>query len=182
MIQILALYAPMEVVILKKVKSVVKGVVNFSAFLSALVVVFMMFLTVADVVGRRFFNSPVAGTFELTRISLVIIVFTGLGLAHFDGENIGISILFDKFNKKLQKILDVIISIISIGLFWLVIINTFKYAKRIANANLVTSVLRLPMYPWIYISAFGVAILILALIWSLIESIQSFKGEITDES
>ena len=170
------------VVILKKVKKVIRGISTVFGMLSAIIIALMMFLTVADVFGRRFLNSPVTGAFEVTRIFLVIAVFAGLGLAQMDGENLGITLLYDKLNRKLQSILDFVISIISIGLFYIIFTNTIKYANRIAASNQVTSVLRLPVHPWIIIGAVGVAVLILALIWDVIESVLKFKGEITDES
>ena len=155
-----------------------KSIAKIGAIITAL----MMFLTVADVLGRRFLHMPIPGTFELTRFGLVLIVSFGLAYAQIEGENIGINILYDKFPGIVKKVLDLIISLGSIGLFSLVFINTLKYAARISNSNQITSVLRLPVHPWIYISAIGVGVLILALIWDLINNVLKFKGEISDES
>lgn len=173
---------PMEVVLLKKVEKAIRCIINSSVFIGAIVTALMMFLTVVDVVGRRFFHSPVPGTFELTRISLVVVVFAGLGLAQAEGENIGIGILYDRFPKVLRNIIDLLTAMISIVLFSIIFLHTINYAKRIAAANQVTSVLRLPVHPWIILSAIGVGVLILALIWDLIVSVLNFKGGMTDES
>lgn len=167
---------------LKKVKSIINGIIYGAAYVGATVTAFMMFLTVFDVVGRRFFDSPIPGAFELTRISLVLVVFSSLGLAQIEGENIGITVLYEKFSKGFRNILDLLIAVLSIGLFYVIFSNTVKYSIRIAGSKQVTSVLRLPVYPWIALSAVGVGVLIIALLWDLIRSVQNFKGEIDDES
>ncbi len=152
------------------------------AFIGAIITAAMMFLTVADVLGRRFLHMPIPGTFELTRFGLVLIVSFGLAYAQIEGENIGITILYERFPSIVKKVLDIIIALGSIGLFCIVFINTLKYAARISNADQITSVLRLPVHPWIYISAIGVGVLILALILDLLNNVLNFKGEIKDES
>ncbi len=147
-----------------------KSIAKIGAIITAL----MMFLTVADVFGRRFLDMPIPGTFELTRFGLVFIVFFGLAYAQIEGENIGINILYDRFPSIVRKILDLIITLGSIALFSLVFINTLKYAARISNSHQITSVLRLPVHPWIYISAIGIGVLILVLIWDLLNNVLNF--------
>jgi TRAP-type transport system small permease protein len=156
---------------LKFGRKLAKGV----ALLGAVITALMMFLTVADVIGRRFFNAPVTGAFELTKIMLVFLVSFGLAHAQAEGENIGINILFDKFPKMLRLILEVLINIVSIGMFTVVFLNVFKYAERVARSNQITSVLRLPMAPWIYISAIGVGFLVLALVFDLVRNSYNLK-------
>ncbi|HPJ03529.1 MAG TPA: TRAP transporter small permease [Candidatus Limiplasma sp.] len=145
------------------------------AYIGAVITALMMFLTVADVLGRRFFNAPIPGAFELTKIGLVMLVMFGLAHAQAEGENIGIEILFDKFPKMFKKILEVLINIISIGLFVVVFLNVFKYAERVARSNQITSVLRIPLAPWIYVSAIGVGFLILLLVFELVRNSYNLK-------
>lgn len=167
---------------MQTVKKAIKMFSKSIAYIGAIITALMMFLTVADVLGRRFLNMPIPGVFELTKFGLVLTVSFGLAYAQIEGENLGITVLFDKFPKMVKKVLDVIITIVSIGLFSIVFVNTLKYAARVSNANQITSVLRLPVHPWIYVSAIGIAILVLALIGDLINNIQNFKGENADES
>jgi len=167
---------------MQTIKKAIQFLAKSIAFIGAIITALMMFLTVADVLGRRFFHMPIPGTFELTRFGLVLIVSFGLAYAQIEGENIGITILYDKFPNSVKRVLNLIISLGSIGLFSIVLVNTLKYAARISNANQITSVLRLPVHPWIYISAIGVGVLILALIWDLLNNVLNFKGEISDES
>ncbi len=151
------------------------------AYIGAVITAVMMLITVADVFGRRFFNAPVTGAFELVKFSLVMLVSFGLAHAQSEGENIGINILFDKFNKAVQLILEVIINMMSIGLFTVVFLNVFKYAERVSRSNQITSVLRIPLSPWIYVSAIGVGFLIIALCFDLIRNsynaVQYFKDK-----
>ena len=51
------------------------SIVNVIGNLGTAVVVMMMLLTVADVTGRRVFNFPITGTFELSGLMMIIIIF-----------------------------------------------------------------------------------------------------------
>lgn len=150
---------------------------------SSLVVLFLMFITVFDVVGRYFFNNPIPGTFELTRIALVTTVFISLGFTQLEKVNISITFLFSRLPLKVQKILDVSNSLLSVILFSLVFWQMLRYAARLAAAGQYTTVLRLPMHPWIYIAAAGTLLLCLALAWDLIEAIKRLtaREDVTNE-
>ena len=62
---------------------------------SGLLVAAMMFLTFFDVTGRKFLNSPIFGSFELTEVLMGLVIFAGLPLATLRKENIAVSLLTD---------------------------------------------------------------------------------------
>lgn len=165
------------------IKGFIHGCNKHALKASMVIILFMMFITVGDVLGRYFLNKPIPGTFELTRISLVSIVFLSLGYAQLEKVNISINLLFSRFPKLLQKILEVFISLISLGLFSVVSWQLIMYADRISSAGQYTTVLRLPMHPWIFVAAVGALLLCLALLWDLIEAITKLiKGDVMNES
>ena len=83
---------------------------------------------------------------------------------------------------RLRGILDFLSSVISICMFSVAFRQTLRYAARMKAANSITSVLRWPMHPWIYIAAIGLLVLVIALLWDFIVSIKELKGEKIDES
>lgn len=150
--------------------------------ISMLTVFILLVLTVCDVIGRFVFNSPIPGTFELTRILFALSVFFSFSLSQYKGENLGITILYDKYPLRLKGIIDLFSVLISIAMFSVAFYQMLKYAGRMMAVKQVTSVLRWPVYPWIYFASIGLVTLVIALLWDLVVSIKKIMGETTDES
>ncbi|SMP62747.1 TRAP transporter small permease [Anoxynatronum buryatiense] len=161
---------------MQSVKKAVTTLTKAATLISIIVIFGTMMLTVFDVLGRFVFNKPIAGTFELTRIGLAMIVFPALGVAQLEKENIGITIVYDRLGLTVRKVLDVLIAVVSLGLFSIVFWQMIKHAQRIQASGLITSVLRMPVHPWILAGAAGVFVLVLVLIIDFIETIQALKG------
>jgi TRAP-type C4-dicarboxylate transport system permease small subunit len=164
------------------VKRVAGNISEIGAWVAVLAIFIMLFLTVGDVVGRYFFNRPISGTFEITRLLFAISVFFAFAVSQFKKENLFITLLYSKFNLKIQGILDLFSAVIGIGMFSLAFWHTLKYALRIQSVGQFTSVLRWPIHPWIYLAAAGMLFLVIALLWDLVLSIKKLRGEEVDES
>ena len=159
------------------------GIVSLiSSRIGMLAITILLFLTVGDVLGRYAFNAPIPGTYELTKILFALSVFFSLPVSQFNGENLGITLLYDRFPLKVKGILDLMSALISITVFIVGFSQTLKYAARMKNAHTVTSVLRLPMHPWIYIASIGILCLIAVLLWDLAVSIKELLGRDGNES
>lgn len=64
--------------------------------IGAVVLLFMMMLTVFDVAGRYFLSKPISGSFEIMEFGLAIVVFSALPLVTWDRGHITVS-LFEKY-------------------------------------------------------------------------------------
>ena len=164
------------------IKRISGNVSEAAAWVAILATFIMLFLTVGDVMGRYFFNRPISGTFELTRLLFAISVFFAFAIAQFKQENLYITILYSRFNNRIQGILDLFSAIIGIGMFSLAFWHTLNYAQRIESVGQYTSVLRWPIHPWIYLAALGMLVLVIALLWDLAISIKKLRGEEVNES
>lgn len=67
----------------------------------------MMVSTTLDVAGRYFFNRPLYGAFEVTEISMGLIVFTALPLALMRREMITVSVISDALPPALRRTIDI---------------------------------------------------------------------------
>ena len=167
---------------MKLIKKIIGISCEVSARIGMLTIFILLVLTVGDVLGRFVFNHPIPGTFELTKILFALSVFFSFSISQYRGENLGITILYDRFPRIVRGILDLFGSVLSIGMFSVAFIQTINYAARMKAANTITSVLRWPMYPWIYVASIGILILVLALFWDFLASILTIKGENQNES
>ncbi len=61
--------------------------------MSAIVLLALMALTLADVVGRYWLNAPIIGSFEVTEMMLAALVFCALPMVGARGEHVSVDLL-----------------------------------------------------------------------------------------
>lgn len=114
------------------------------------VLLFLMSLTVADVVMRYFLVKPIRGAYELTEVALAMLIFTGLPLASLYGAHVTADLIDRALGAarlvQLNRIVDAASGVILIGVALLMRTR----AERIAEAGDVSSMLRIPLAPFIY--------------------------------
>ena len=119
-------------------------------YFAAAVLFLMMIVTAVDVVGRYFFNKPLAGGFEITEIGLALLIYCALPLVSARREHIVID-TFDVFMSPgvktfLNRLSDVVCFIALSGVGYIL----FKRAVRVAEYGDTTHVLLLPLAPVVY--------------------------------
>lgn len=131
----------------------------------------MMVLTVADVSLRYLINQPIPGSFELTEFLLVILASFGLAYTAIQNGHVTVDLVVKRFSPKTQAVIDTITCLISIGIFATVIWASILYARSEWNAKAVSTVLLLPRFPFILVVVLGGAVLCLALLVNLLNSL-----------
>lgn len=94
-----------------------------SGLMSAIALFTIMWLTLIDVTGRKFFDHSLPGGLELTEILMVIVIFGALPLVSWRGEHV----VFDSFDhliplwlKDLQnRLVELLSALTFAGLAWL---------------------------------------------------------------
>ena len=124
----------------------------------------MGLLTVMDVAGRYLLNQPIAGALELSEFALVLLVFLGLGATGLRGSQVVVDIALDQFSPRLRAISDMFNALLAIG-FWSVIAwRTAVQAQEVAFRGEVSTILGVPVYPFVYTVAFGSAVMGVAMV------------------
>ena len=119
-------------------------------YLAAAVLFLMMIVTAVDVVGRYFFNKPLAGGFEITEIGLALLIYCALPLVSARREHIVID-TFDVFMSPgvktfLNRLSDIVCFVALSGVGYIL----FRRAVRVAEYGDTTNVLLLPLAPVVY--------------------------------
>ena len=138
--------------------------------------VLIMLITVADVIGRKFFNMPVKGSLELISMSLVIFVFLNLPYNEAKGGNVTIDTLYIKFGKKTKKIIDIIMYVPYAGISVLFSWQLLRLAKEEAASGNTAVISGIPTAPFMYIAAAGFVVLALTVLARLITMIADGGG------
>lgn len=118
----------------------------------------MMALTFVDVVARYVFNRPVRGAFEVTELTLLVLIFAGLPLVSHADEHVTMDFIDRMLGARgrawLRKIVDVLVSGLMFFMAWQVTIK----AARITSYGDATDVLRIVYGPFVYFSAAMIAL------------------------
>ena len=86
-----------------------------------------MFVIIIDVGGRFLFNQPLLGGVEISQILLAWILFLPLAYALVRGAHVRVTILSERLPRRANLVLDVVVTILSLGLFGLAIYACWGY-------------------------------------------------------
>jgi TRAP-type C4-dicarboxylate transport system permease small subunit len=143
--------------------------------IAIIILVAMMCFTVLDIFLRAVFNSPIPGDVEIIEISMVCVGFFGLAWCAIRGMHIKVDLIVSFLPKRVQEVIDSINYI-----FGFVLCFVFAWRgvlEGLANRELkaVTSILKVPIFPFFWIVSIGYAGLCLAI---LVLLVRSFKEAI----
>lgn len=131
----------------------------------------MMLLSTADVIGRYFLNSPIPGTLELSGFMLVIVVFFGAAHTQVVKSHVTVDLLLSWLPQKVRPFFSVMSYFIGLSLFSLIAWRTVLSAGFKMQGNEVSSILRIPIWPFMGVVAAGSALLALVLLIDLVKSL-----------
>ena len=149
------------------------GINRFSSWcnwISCIAVLLMMCIVCANVI-LHFFDAPILGTFEyVTLISTVIISF---GLAHTGviKGHVAVDLVMRRFPERFQEIVSAVTNIIALIIFGVITRALAKYAYDNYKMNVATETMNIPLYPFIYVIAFGFLVYLLVILVEIINSI-----------
>ena len=131
----------------------------------------MMLLTAVDVIFRYLFNRPITGALELKEFMMSVLVSFGMAYCVAIDGHVSVDIVVMRFPKKIQTIIGCITTFLSLVLFSLVTWQNVLYINEILKCKLESSVLLIPVYPFIGGVAIGFLVLCLALLMNLFQQL-----------
>lgn len=147
-------------------------VATFSNTISTVALAAMMFLTAIDVVGRKVFNSPLMGTYEITQLLMAILVSLGIAHCGIKKGHVNIDLVLMRLPRRTQGILGIITGLFALFIIAIAAWQTGVNASMQVRTGLTTPVLMIPMFPFIAIVAFGLTMYFIVLIIHWLEYIQ----------
>jgi TRAP-type C4-dicarboxylate transport system permease small subunit len=130
--------------------------------------VVLMLLTVVDVFLRYFFNAPITGATEVSRLLMIIIVFPALGWAAIDRAHIRVDLVVSRIPARVQALFGSITFFFALVTY---VIITWQSFLEAAVVNRQTSLLHLSFTPFYWIMSVGFAIFCLAIAALVVEDI-----------
>ena len=140
-------------------------------YLCSLILFVMMLLTISDVALRYVFNAPLRGAYELTELSLAMLIYAGLPLVSLRNLHVTTDFLDQFLGPRGQKIAAVLINILCglglIGVSWVV----WGKAVALSAAGDTTLVRGIVLAPFVY------AISVMVFITAVIHLEKAFRGD-----
>ncbi len=117
-------------------------------------VVSTMVLVVANVI-LRLFGHPLGGTYEWAGFLTALAVGLSLAYCAAQGGHIAVTLFLDGLPPKAQAVADIVTGIIVLLFMFMATWEIAAYATGMAVSGEVASTTKVPVYPFVYIIAFG---------------------------
>ena len=144
--------------------------------LSAVFVLLLMILVIADILGRYLFNSPVPMTYEVGSFLMVFIVFLGLAYTQRQGAHIRVEFLTLRLSSRTRAILDIVASSLGFLLYITIVYQGFMWSWTSWQVgDYVAGLVNIPRWPSQFIVPIGSAILCLQFIADVAQRITELR-------
>jgi TRAP-type C4-dicarboxylate transport system permease small subunit len=155
-----------------------KTLINISrigSWLGGLVLTGVVALTIIDVTLRYVFNRPFSFSIEVVQIALVVVVFCSVLLCSALRGHLAIDVLVSRFPRKGQAVTSSIVHFLSIGVFAIFTWRSIVYALNMASMGNVTTLLKIPLYPFALFIALCSFLVMLMIIIDFVNSISEAR-------
>ena len=137
--------------------------------IGASILVGMMLLITLDVVSRSVLNKPLPGTFELVEVMMGAVVSLSIAYCGIQRGHVYVELFTDKLHGRVRKTFELLHHLVAILFFAAVSYEGAQQAIVIKESDAATTLLGIPIYPFIWILAFGAALLAFVYLGQLIE-------------
>jgi tripartite ATP-independent transporter DctM subunit len=132
----------------------------------------MMTLTAADVCLRYLFNRPIMGAYELNEFMMAVLVGLSFAYTAIHKEHVGIEFLVARFPPRGRAVTSTIASLLSLGILAVITWQSVLYAIKLKADGYMSESLFIPLYPFVYVLAFGCAIFFLVILSELLSHLK----------
>lgn len=134
------------------------------------VLFFMMTLTCVDIVARYFFNSPISGAFELTEISLALLVFLSFPIACLSDSHIKVDLITNFGSGLLNHIVHALSYLIGLAIFTALTMQLWTHSMKFKRYDQVTNSLEIPLY---YVGLIATACCLMCVVVMIISGVKN---------
>ena len=140
---------------MKRWESLADAVLGAAA--SAILFVLML-ITFVDVVSRYVFNAPMRGSFEVTELMLLVLIFAGLPLVSHADEHVTMDFIDKLLGPPLLRALNRAVNVVCAGVMFFLTWQIWIKASKLSAYGDTTEVLRVAIGPFVYFMAVMVAL------------------------
>ena len=164
----------------KVIESLYKGMKPVSSVANAIgmvmMTVMMIFVTL-DVTLRKLVSMPILGSIEITQFMLAICVSFGLAQCTIDKGHVIVDLFVSRLTTRAKARLGIVTGVLAFGSCLMVTWQLFNYIFIIKEVNNVSSVLKIPMWPFVALVTLGFVLFCFVLFIQFLEYILEGSGK-----
>jgi TRAP-type C4-dicarboxylate transport system permease small subunit len=126
----------------------------------------ILLLSLANIVSAAVW-APIFGTYELVGFLTVVTLSCAIAYCTVNDGHVAVDILVSRFSLRTQAIFDVVVGILSVGIFVILAWQTASYATNMWQKGELSGTLMWPFYPLVYCISFGCFVTCLVLLVNL---------------
>lgn len=154
---------------------------NLDIALAGLTLAVLIILTVLGVAWRYVFAQPFTWLEEVQLACMVWIVFAAGGAAFRTGNYVAIEMIVDLFPKKVQKVIEWLISVVVVLVLAYLFVQSLGYIQMFLRSGRATPMLDIP-YALIYgIAPVSFVVMIISYFYSIIKGVKSEAKEAAEQ-
>ncbi|MGW9557311.1 TRAP transporter small permease subunit [Nocardiopsis sp. NPDC055551] len=162
----------------------VRGTSTAFNIVAGLLLLALMFLTVADVVGRGVFGQSVLGTVDISTLLLVTIAFLGLASAEIDGKHVSVTLVEARLGFRTRMVLSgirlVLMLVLGVLIVWgmgEVLISAYERGET------TNDILRLATWPAKLVLFLSFLLFFVMAVWKEVLEFRAFRsGEVLESN
>lgn len=143
--------------------------------IGAILLLILMFQGAADVIGRKFFNSPISGTLPRAQLIVAAMVFFSWGYSHIAGAHVKVDLIISRLSDRGQAIVNFTTTLMALILFGLITWRGIMTAKLYHEVGRLVDTIHWPLAPFQLLVSVGALVLCLVLITDLIKFFYQMK-------
>ncbi len=124
----------------------------------------MTALVVADVIGIKIFSKPIPGGIEFVSFLAAVAIAFGVPFTQVMKGHVAVDFIVETFPRRLKLIVECVTVFLSVALFALLMVYSFRYAGLLRSSGEVSMTQKIPFHPFVY----GMAVCFLATLLVLI--------------
>ncbi|MCL4441844.1 MAG: TRAP transporter small permease [Firmicutes bacterium] len=132
----------------------------------------VMVLVVVNILLRTIFNRPILGTYDFVMLLTAVIIGLALAYCAVQNSHIAVSFLVDRLPARIQTAVDIVMNMAALFFWGLCAWQVAGYAGAMAASGVVSPTSQIPIFPFIYLVAFGLLALSLVLLTNTLKSIK----------
>jgi len=140
-------------------------------------VVFMVALTVVDVVGTKTMRLPVPGSLDMMALAQLIAISFAAAMTLIRGRHVSVEFFVMLLPRRARALVDCAVQLLCLALFAVIVWRLFEVGYFQQTGNEVTPTIRIPLAPFPYLAALAMVPVCLVFAQRFLSSLLSLVGD-----
>lgn len=157
---------------LKTLERIVQTISKAIFSVSVVALAALIIIICIDVIGGKFFDSPVPGFAGVLGIAQLLVISFAMGTTFFTGHHIKVELILNRCPPRLQAVVNALTSLMGFMLFVLIIWQLVALGMSFQASGQVLDTVFIPLHPFVYATAFAFLPVCLGLFLDFIKALR----------